>query len=308
MKSRTKKSKNISDPKSRDKKTLGKSRVFSFEKSKFHTAELDDSLLEDDVPSGGEVYDERYVAFIDILGFKEIIRKSRDVSAQGHWSISSIYSALNLSFDGFEKDYITKFQKSDSDLKVTTFSDFVVISTQTSEAGLDLLIFVVWCVIRDWLSKGYLSRGGITRGNVIHHSSLGTKPGLIFGPAFIEAYVLEQEVADYPRVVFSKDVRSDLNTYQKDEQRTISAIKTLVHRCSDGPQCIDNFGHLRKDGFSFIGDTHEEEALQFNKALLSQLDYGADMPKWYRKTYWLVEKFNEAIRNTAYADKTIFLN
>lgn len=246
------------------------------------------------------------MAFIDILGFKEIVRQSRNQSDKNSTSsLNSIFNALNLSFEGLTKDYDSRAGVSSSDLRVNTFSDFVVISCHATEAGLDLLIFVVWCVVRDWLSKGYLSRGGIAKGPVIHVGGDKNSPGMVFGPAFIDAYTLEQEVADFPRVVFSKAVRADLAEYRANGQETIQAIKKLVSKCNDGPTCIDTFGHLRRDGFEFLGNDHREEAMQFHKTLTQQIDHGADMPRWYRKTVWLVSQFNEAVAGTDYAGRTV---
>jgi len=47
----------------------------------------------------------------------------------------------------------------------------------------------------DLLRQGVLTRGGITKGLLYHSSNIA------FGPALIEAYRLESEVAVYPRVV-----------------------------------------------------------------------------------------------------------
>lgn len=256
-------------------------------------------------------YEARYIAFIDILGFKEIVRGSlqqRNASTSTS-SLNSIFNALNIDFRGLIGDYDSQSGVTSSDLRVNTFSDFVVISCRETEAGLDLLLFVVWCVIRDWLSKGYLSRGGITKGPVTHiGGDSDYKPGMVFGPAFIDAYTLEQEVADFPRVVLSKSVRSDVQKYRANGEGTISAIKKLVTKCEDGPMSIDTFGHLRNDGFQFLGNDHKDEATQFHSTLTHQLDHGADRPRWYRKTTWLVCEFNKAIAGTDFAARTVRLD
>lgn len=266
-------------------------------------------MVEEDVPKTAR-YEDRYVAFIDILGFKELIKQSVKES-KGPRSLQSIFNAMNLDFSDISKDYSKHYtqkpgQELDApDLRVNTFSDFVVISSEDTEQGLDVLCFAVWCVARDWLSKGYLCRGGITKGKVMHIGGENGKPGLVFGPAFVEAYQLEQDVADFPRVVLSKDVRHAAVQCQKDGSQTIEAVKKLVLRCGDGPMCIDLFAHLRPSGFLFLGQGHRDEAVQFQQTLLGHLDHGADVPRWHRKTMWLIERFNEAVNRTIYADLTI---
>lgn len=166
-------------------------------------------LAEDDAPKGYAEYEERYIAFIDILGFKELILES----AKAHPRIapSTIYNALDIHPQAvqdffFSLSDLPAAQHDCADLRVHTFSDFVVASCRKTDLGLCLLLFLCWHVTSDWLSKSFLSRGGITIGKVIHRISEGNAP-LVFGPAFVQAYTLESEVADYPRIVLSKEVR-----------------------------------------------------------------------------------------------------
>lgn len=312
MKSATGRSKNtsrqsLSKPKESSKKTS--TAPFQLPTQLGDAVVKDEELAEDDVPRSSEKYEERYIAFIDILGFKELVKRSQNTE-HGASALNSIFNALNLNFEGFARDYEAMAQQPDSftDLRVNSFSDFVVASTQANERGLDLLLFVVWCVARDWLSKGYLSRGGITKGSVIHVGGTELKPGLVFGPAFIDAYLLEQEVADFPRVVLSKQVRADVRQFRRDGKNTIEAIDKLITKCDDGPFAVDLFGHLRRSGFQFLGKSHTAEAEQFHQTLKDQLEHGADIPKWHRKSAWLIEQFNDAVRSTSYADKTITID
>jgi hypothetical protein len=261
-------------------------------------------VAEDDAPRRATVYEDRYLAFIDILGFKELVDRSVKDGAATHESVASIFNALDLDFRGFENDFV-EFQKvphnsSETDLRVHTFSDFAVVSCRKTEVGLALLIFIAWRVSSDWLSKKYLSRGAIVRGPVLHRAGATGRPVLVFGPAFIEAYTLESQVADYPRVMLSTAVRRDFKDGK--DNGSISTVQKLVGRCPDGPSCIDLFAHLRKAGFSFLGNQHRLEAQQFSEALDLHLEQAADTPNWYRKARWLAERFNLAIKETAYAD------
>jgi len=47
---------------------------------------------------------------------------------------------------------------------------------------------------------------------------------------------------------------------------------------------------------------------QFRASLRHHLDDSADRPAWYRKTRWLVERFNAAIHGTRYADLGVALD
>ena len=55
------------------------------------------------------------------------------------------------------------------------------------------------------LSLGYYTRGAIVIGQTFHHENV------IFGPALINAYKLEREVAKYPRVIVQPEAIQYIN-------------------------------------------------------------------------------------------------
>lgn len=268
-------------------------------------------LADDDAPRDDVQYEERYIAFIDILGFKELILES--AKANPRVTPSTIYNALDIHPQAvqdffFSLSDVPAAQHDCADLRVHTFSDFVVASCRQTDLGLCLLLFLCWHVTSDWLSKSFLSRGGITIGKVIHRISAGDAP-LVFGPAFVQAYTLESEVADYPRIVLSKEVRRHYRAVIASTSTVAlplrNVAKTLIRRCEDGPWCIDIFSHLRRSGLAGLGREHDIEARQFQEALKAHLDEATDTPHIYRKVRWLVDGFNRAIDKSRYAGNSI---
>ena len=124
---------------------------------------------------------------------------------------------------------------------------------------------------------------------------------MVFGPAFIDAYKLESQVADLPRIVLSQHVRKECDHLAVVDDKLGQFVKRMVRRCTDGPHCVDVFSHLRPNGLFFSRD-HMEEARQFQDSLAHHLDRSADNPGWFRKTKWLSERFHDAVQNTLYAD------
>lgn len=243
---------------------------------------------EEDVSKLLADYQDRFVAFVDILGFTELVQRS-----------ATDPSLLNQISQAFVIG--RRSSNSDSDLRMHTFSDFVVLSAPNSREGLEVLLLETWSLIKDWLSKGFLSRGGIALGKIVHEVS-GQTP-VVFGPAFLAAYRIEQEVADVPRVVFSRSAREKLENfkltfYQRvdSQNQNRQELTKLVYRCDDGPLCIDIFAHLRREGFD-LGTSVIDEALQFRNGLCKNISSTVDTPKHYRKVNWLVSRFNEAIRS-----------
>lgn len=138
------------------------------------------------------VYNEHFVAFLDILGFKSII----DATAKNSDECERIFKVLN---------YIAKVRTENYDNAkglilndVSVFSDSIVISYPVNlsigGALFHVLMDIVFICI-DLLSAGIFVRGGVTCGQMYHDKNI------CFGPAMIKAYKLESEVAKYPRVV-----------------------------------------------------------------------------------------------------------
>jgi len=267
---------------------------------------------EDDVPVTNTKYEDRYVCFIDILGFKELIAASaREVPGI---EPSMIFSALDIRHDSVKDSFfnllnIQSPEDPDNDLlRVHSFSDCVVASCPKNPHGLALLMFFCWQISSDWLSKSFLSRGGIACGKLLHKLNDGGAP-LIFGPAFIQAYKLESEIADFPRIVFSKEVRQaylEIESNTAPEQSQLRIItKALITKFDDGPTGIDIFSHLRADGLDTSSQSFKEDAEQYKNALINHKHEACDTPHFFKKIHWLVERFNKAILQSKYADKHI---
>lgn len=227
---------------------------------------------------------------MDILGFKDFVNRTHE-SVE---SVPSIISALDIRpslpaavFDGID------VRAEAVDLRIHTFSDFVVSSTLPSPGGLAVLAYVMWELSTRWLSNSFLCRGGVARGKVLHRSTDDGSPPMVFGPAFIEAYQLESNLADYPRIIFSRAVREDWLKF-KTSGSLGEKVPRLVHKCEDGPHCIDGFSHLKENGFDAVMAAFPVEADQIRKAILKQLNDSAEVPSVHRKVLWLADKFNAA--------------
>jgi hypothetical protein len=84
---------------------------------------------------------------------------------------------------------------------MTAFSDCYVLSE----------VFPAWHVVAAvqalgsrLLAEGILTRGGVVQGGAYHNGRV------LFGPGIVEAYNLEREVAKYPRIVVSEEVRGQV--------------------------------------------------------------------------------------------------
>lgn len=158
-------------------------------------------------------YEERVVAFVDILGFSAMV----DNSSSNGEEYERIKSAL-------ETIQNVKNISDINDAKVTTFSDSIIISYPAKAR--DPLFYILIDLIHlqlNLLQQGILVRGGIAKGKVRHVKEM------VFGPAMISAYELESKYAVYPRIIVEKElVDWEQENYRKQKYSAEYDIEDLM--------------------------------------------------------------------------------
>ena len=140
-------------------------------------------------------YEDYYVAFIDILGFSNLVK----CSEKKHKLFQSILKVLR------EFKRLERLQgEPPPDAHSYSFSDNIIIFSKPTPYGLCWLLGLAGNICARLLTfeEGFLTRGGIVRGKLYCEES----GRLVFGRGFIDAYKLENKVADYPRVVVSNEM------------------------------------------------------------------------------------------------------
>lgn len=153
----------------------------------------------------------KYVAFLDILGFKERLKKVTHADAQTY--IQQFSSIIYKNFQKIGNNRINGYVFSDS---------LILYSLDTELINLLDLVKLIQNICKDeFIEKGFLIRGSITRGQFdeINANNLDNlRKGLLVGTAFIEAYTLESS-EKVIGITLSKPVYEDLydNNYLKEE-------------------------------------------------------------------------------------------
>jgi hypothetical protein len=245
-------------------------------------------------------YENRLVLFIDILGFRQIIQRtcSKNVG-QNKQLIQNIFNAFNNYSTFFSDEGINdELFKSK---KITQFSDTIVVSFILKDPG-DILFTLSNCLhlIMSLIWRGFLCRGGIAYGKLIHTDKL------IFGPALVEAYDLEEKAALYPRVVISESVLvKAFREYEKipevkgvDLYYGVEQIQDFLVKDLDGLFFID---YIRK----VQGEIDEEKMREYYSRLKALIDVGMKSQAEHLKVKygWMKEKYNEFVGN-AKSEKT----
>ena len=151
-------------------------------------------------------YRECYVAFLDILGFKELIKKSEcsDIYNLMDECISSVDFKVDDVAD--ESDITKEYLNSVfSEMTLNLISDSVVMSVPSNKkCSLDVLLFAVCSLVIGCFNKyEVLFRGGISKGKFFSSNNK------VYGPALNNAYLLESQNAKAPRIIFTPELLED---------------------------------------------------------------------------------------------------
>lgn len=145
------------------------------------------------------IYTPRIVAFLDVLGWESAIERSI--------SDPELTKGLGIALDGLRGHVkLAEWMEANAgsngpwprDPQVTQFSDTIFVSLATSGPLGDSveteLVATLWSVSFQLIQAGYLVRGAIAHGPLVHKGSV------VYGPAPITAHELEKS-ATFPRII-----------------------------------------------------------------------------------------------------------
>ncbi len=229
-------------------------------------------------------YENRIVCFLDILAFKKQILSS--VDKDGTDSTKMIADIVNM-LSGIRDILDIDKAEERPGTEITQFSDSVVISfPENTESGVFyVLLYIMWVQIY-LVHQGFLCRGGIAHGKLIHTSKL------LFGPAFLDAYDLELNVAVYPRVILAKSIieagvkaHASYNLPKHEEK----SIMSLLEQDCDGMYYINYITGAQSE----LDDPeldYPNYLFQLQQIIADNI--GIESPSIVQKYSWLKEKLD----------------
>lgn len=149
-------------------------------------------------------YKEHIVAFIDLIGFKHAVDSEKENEVLDLLRTFSKFARnafQNITKNGTGEETITIWPA------ISIFSDSIIISIPI-DASIPKEIIIP--SLNQWiakfaflaLEKGFLIRGGVAKGTHYHNDD----EHIVFGKAYLKSQKLESELANYPRVIVSKEV------------------------------------------------------------------------------------------------------
>jgi hypothetical protein len=216
-------------------------------------------------------YIERYVAFLDILGFREMVNADEPEKT------------IALLENFFERARELAGIATSSKLTYKLFSDCICVSTPVDVLGVFNIIQYIAHFQVTAFQNGIFVRGGLSVGK--HYES----ERMIFSEGLVNAYKLEQK-AFYPRIVIDKSITKPR------EPGNIHCNNTIMY-APDNSAFIDYMGvssiylmdHSEK--LQALFDTHREQILKQMEGILKKPDDPKNANK-IAKYMWLADYHN----------------
>lgn len=184
-------------------------------------------------------YTECYIAVLDLLGFKSALDNN---DCEG---IASI-------FDEIKQNYFIKYDATgkaivdNNAIHIKIMSDTICIYIDSSIKN-SLTALVATCdylmirLLR--LSIPILSRGAIVKGQIYHEEDI------LFGPGFVDAYYLEENEVNYPRIIIDETALKEYTLYNEAGQKYLE--QNIIKDSYDGKYISDYL-------YIFYGLNHEQ--------------------------------------------------
>ncbi|MDQ0359440.1 hypothetical protein [Breznakia pachnodae] len=255
-----------------------------------------------------EDYKKYIVAFIDILGFSSLVKKSindannllkidtalekfNNLRLKKTWEDNQIL--IDVEEDAQKKNlddyYINKMAR------CFCFSDSIIITVNGDNhinERTSALIAVLSKIGAELLSNGILIRGAISWGDM--HVDDNSQSSKAFGPAIIDAYRIEEDQAIFPRIVLSGEIVKRLN-YPLDTKKNRHPYHQYIERYNDGLVGFNQLTYFRvmhnvsdKD----IGSNYYELLSKAKKEIIDGLDENITNIRVFEKYLWLKNEFN----------------
>ena len=152
-------------------------------------------------------YENCFVAFLDILGFKNKVLESQNSAETLKILIDSLNICGAFPSGGKKVSTASGTQRTIS-IQSRFFSDTIVFFLKEHKKDISHLFLIIRYLQDRLWEKGICLRGAVTKGEMYWPSTKYKKGNIVVGPGLIDAYKLESKVAIYPRILVSKQLYS----------------------------------------------------------------------------------------------------
>ncbi|MDE0984749.1 MAG: hypothetical protein OSA52_08840 [Yoonia sp.] len=230
-----------------------------------------------------DVFEERFVVFIDILGFGSMVSSaSREpngaIAKRVDTALTIIENMRLLGADPVDT------RQTIGGFRSHIFSDYIVMSVDLDSFTVSKLFVQLAKLTVTLMGEGVWIRGGMSKGLISRRQSTP------WGPAIVEAYRVESELAKNPRLALSKSaldfVRNQMDQKQEDG---------LILRDSDGVWSLSPMTWALRSSYGQPPMLTEYLAMRIKRHLEEAHQQTVDNPGVFQKIDWLCDHWNKHV-------------
>lgn len=236
-------------------------------------------------------YEPRIVAFLDVLGWAAAIAASaRSIELTQKLGIAMQGLAAHVDMVSWQREHAGPGGWP-GDPMMTHFSDSLLISFSADRNAKMHMEMTLSAIIQSLMLHGFIARGAVSCGPLIHREALA------YGPALIAAYELEKEEAIVPRIILDRPLANAWGPGEPVQNRdgAFLGYRKFWRQDDDGWYFFDHFsnpfGLFRLDrkeppsGF-------RANMTRWRELIVQRLDENRERPPVLRKYVWLARYFN----------------
>ena len=246
------------------------------------------------------IYEQRLCAFVDILGFGDLVQRSLDrpalqeqirqllrevVLACPVWERNSPVDVIEARLrqedvpdpQGKAEQLVNEYAAAE---RGSSFSDCLVLSATLNDRAITGLVTSLLYLSGNLAELGAYARGAVYLGQLCHEQDL------CFGPSLINAYELERNKAVYPRIVFSPEA------YEAVAQGNLTSLgpsAPYLREDVDGQRFLD---FLNQTALHFSWPSPADQMRVIRRELDRQFSFSKIPPRVREKLVWLAHYFN----------------
>lgn len=209
---------------------------------------------------------EYYILYVDILGYKNKMDSLKNNSSGQSDFLNQINDIVQ---DCYKKE--REQRKRNSPIKVKVFSDNIIFTIRVlSESYYNNENVKRLCSIASRMQEMFLKRYGILFRGSITKGQLYIDDKFVFGQGIIDAYMLENNLALYPRIIIDKKIENEPyianSKHRIDSRLLFDDYKFINFLCYYIPGydyiSTRNIHELKEAINSLLKDTSDTRALQ----------------------------------------------
>ena len=205
--------------------------------------------------------DNRFVAFFDLLGFKDKVMRA---SHEEIYKELNQLSACRKQWENATHDKLVENKFEDVDIYIVSFSDSIVLfSKNDSLDNFKFFSISVLGIFSNAIKNKIALKGGVAHGSI----SVNKSEQIYFGQPIIDAYLVEEEV-NFLGIV----CHNSIDKYLKNESSQILDFKKKLYKFHETPLKCGRIKHTFIDYYQNIVDSKEKTETNIKELIISVLN------------------------------------